>query len=61
MFIGDLDLVNSWMNFDQTCTDIYLGPDSQKEWLDFDDLDLIFKVTRFILLYKRVGIAFACT
>ena len=38
------------MDFNQTCTDTFW--DSLKELLNFHDLDLIFKVTRFMLLYE---------
>ena len=36
-------LLNQLMDFDQTCKDIFLGGGTS--WLDFGDLDLIFKVT----------------
>ena len=36
-------LLNQLMDFDQTCIDTLLG--RWKNCLDFDDLDLIFKVT----------------
>ena len=36
-------LFNQWMDFDQTGIDTLLG--WQKELTDFDDLDLILKVT----------------
>ena len=42
-FLSALYLLNQWVDFDQTCTDTLLG--GGKKWLDFGDLDLIFKVT----------------
>ena len=41
--LSALCLLNQWVDFDQTCTDALLG--WEKKWLDFGDLDLIFKVT----------------
>ena len=38
-------LYNQWLKFDQTSTDTH--QDRGKKWLDFGDLDLIFKVTTF--------------
>ena len=35
--------MNQWTDLDQTCTDTMLG--GCEDWLDFGDLDLIFKVT----------------
>ena len=36
-------ILNQWLEFDQTNTNTLLG--YGKEWLDFGDFDLIFKVT----------------
>ena len=36
-------LLNIWMEFHQTCIDTSLDDES---WLDFGDLDFIFKATR---------------
>ena len=37
-------LLNQWLNFKQTCIDIYCY-EGVKNRVDFSDLDLIFKVT----------------
>ena len=42
-FLSALYHLNQWVDFDQTCTDTLLA--GGKKWLDFGDLDLIFKVT----------------
>ena len=40
------------MDFDQTCIYIIHSWKSGKNWLDFGDLDIIFKVTILLGLYK---------
>ena len=49
-FLSSLYLLNQWVDFDQTCTDI-IGRGGKK-WLDFGDLDLIFK--HFEILTKML-------
>ena len=42
------------MDFDQTCAQLYCW-DRDKNWLDFCDLDPIFKVTQLILMILENG------
>ena len=44
ILIEEKFVLNQWLEFYQTSTDTSLG--HGKKWLDFGDLDLIFKVTR---------------
>ena len=44
-------LMKEWLDFDQTCTSILLW--HEKNWLDFGDLDPIFKVTGGLRLLEN--------
>ena len=50
-------LLNEWMDFGQTYTNLSLG--EEKCWLDFDDLDPIFKVTQGLKIVGK-GWIIAC-